>query len=349
LETLLGSTPLWGDLLSDPEPSSTHDQPAEESVVEDVCGVRSAIRIESCADSYWATMIAVVKTPEAASVRITLRKATAGVEPSTIAACSSSTERQSTSSNPVRIRAPQQIRGDSRCRARNCQSTSAYHGHPARAKQQVSMLGHLYRSSDGAPRLTRLHTAASVDLSGLLAHTNPVPLVPGPAGSEDRLHHVYRSHAPPPTGCAGRVGARPTGRAHERGHGTLTAIADGLHPDPFFTTRGTEWRPGTARLVLAQQGCCDAAGIPVRPLRQQVATSTLHRTWSHLPCLSYAPAPASCRRMNSRVLEIKPVTRKSCGQVALVPSDTGRLSTAHRYVDSAARAAATQIQIHVVS
>ena len=37
------------------------------------------------------TMIAVVKTPGAASGRITLRKATPGVQPSTMAACSSST------------------------------------------------------------------------------------------------------------------------------------------------------------------------------------------------------------------------------------------------------------------
>ena len=37
------------------------------------------------------TMIAVVKTPGAASGRITFRKATAGVQPSTMAACSSST------------------------------------------------------------------------------------------------------------------------------------------------------------------------------------------------------------------------------------------------------------------
>jgi hypothetical protein len=36
--------------------------------------------------------------------------------------------------------------------------------------------------------------------------------------------------------------------------GTLAAIGDGLNSDGYATTRGKEWRPGTVRMVLAQEG-----------------------------------------------------------------------------------------------
>jgi hypothetical protein len=47
--------------------------------------------------------------------------------------------------------------------------------------------------------------------------TPPARLVAGRAGSEDRLHDLYRSHVPVPAGCAGRVGARPDHRTTPRG------------------------------------------------------------------------------------------------------------------------------------
>lgn len=61
----------------------------------------------------------------------------------------------------------------------------------------------------------------------------------------------------------GHVPGRPRGTPEElasrivrermRGE-TLAAIARGLNSDGYFTTRGKDWRPGTVRMVLAQEG-----------------------------------------------------------------------------------------------